>query len=103
MSPSPAIVFLLLALLLISPPELSGQGNYPPPEAVSARQVLKREGHCVAPLKMRRRRQRRAFGGREVEGCMPRGFLVPPSAPSRYVNYHTLGPVMCRPKGLHKP
>ncbi|KAG0484396.1 hypothetical protein HPP92_008475 [Vanilla planifolia] len=41
--------------------------------------------------------------GREIEGCMPRSSRVPPSAPSRYVNYHTLGSALCRPRGHHKP
>jgi hypothetical protein len=35
------------------------------------------------------------FHGRAAGGCMPRGFRVPPSAPSRYVNYHTLDAGVC--------
>ena len=35
-------------------------------------------------------RQQPLFDGRAAGGCMPRGFRVPPSAPSRYANYHTL-------------
>ncbi|KAJ1256454.1 hypothetical protein BS78_K020300 [Paspalum vaginatum] len=34
------------------------------------------------------------FHGRAAGGCMPR-FRVPPSAPSRYVNYHTLDAGVC--------
>ncbi|KAG2570959.1 hypothetical protein PVAP13_7KG027229 [Panicum virgatum] len=40
-------------------------------------------------------RQQPSFHGRAAGGCMPRGFRVPPSAPSRYVNYHTLDAGVC--------
>lgn len=40
-------------------------------------------------------RRRPFFHGRAAGGCMPRGFRVPPSAPSRYVNYHTLDAGVC--------
>ncbi|TKW03478.1 hypothetical protein SEVIR_7G027100v4 [Setaria viridis] len=42
-----------------------------------------------------RRRRQPFFHGRAAGGCMPRGFRVPPSAPSRYVNYHTLDAGVC--------
>ncbi|KAL5985086.1 hypothetical protein ACLOJK_036322 [Asimina triloba] len=35
------------------------------------------------------------FRGREIGSCMPKGFRPPPSAPSRYANYHTLGSKLC--------
>ncbi|URD94484.1 hypothetical protein MUK42_27294 [Musa troglodytarum] len=52
-----------------------------------------------------RHRDRRSFkgGGAEVRGCKPRGFRPPPSAPSRYVNYNTLGSAMCDTRGHRRP
>nr|CAB3486520.1 unnamed protein product [Digitaria exilis] len=55
----------------------------------------------VAPFRPARpsqhggQRRRAFFHGRAAGGCMPRGFRVPPSAPSRYVNYHTLDTGVC--------
>uniref|UniRef100_A0A0D3FT14 Uncharacterized protein n=2 Tax=Oryza TaxID=4527 RepID=A0A0D3FT14_9ORYZ len=46
-----------------------------------------------------RRQQPAAFRGRAANGCMPRGFRVPPSAPSRYANYHTLDAGLCDDHG----
>ena len=46
----------------------------------------------VKPLIMDHKRQ--VFGGREVKGCMPKGFRHS-SAPSRFVNFHTLGSLGC--------
>ncbi|KAK1314822.1 hypothetical protein QJS10_CPA06g00135 [Acorus calamus] len=39
--------------------------------------------------------KQRVFRGREIGGCLPKGFMHPPSTPSRYVNYHTLGSPSC--------
>ncbi|CAN6270982.1 unnamed protein product [Urochloa humidicola] len=49
------------------------------------------------------RRRQAFFHGRAAGGCMPRGFRVPPSAPSRYVNYHTLDAGLCGGGGGRKP
>ncbi|KAF3322107.1 hypothetical protein FCM35_KLT13248 [Carex littledalei] len=38
---------------------------------------------------------------KEIKGCMPRGVRIPASAPSRYVNYHTLGWVNCNTERHH--
>ncbi|CAL5018223.1 unnamed protein product [Urochloa decumbens] len=47
------------------------------------------------PVRHGGRRRQAFFHGRAAGGCMPRGFRVPPSAPSRYVNYHTLDAGVC--------
>ncbi|KAI0493690.1 hypothetical protein KFK09_023813 [Dendrobium nobile] len=83
-----SITFLLLILLFS-----------PFPAAMAARPLKKLEGtnHTILMEK------ERVFYGREVEGCMPRELRVPPSAPSRYGNEHTLGSLSCKPKRQHKP
>ncbi|KAB2606672.1 hypothetical protein D8674_006389 [Pyrus ussuriensis x Pyrus communis] len=42
------------------------------------------------------------FHGREVKGCLPKGFTHA-SAPSRFVNYHALGSGCSSAKGSRKP
>ncbi|KAG5515568.1 hypothetical protein RHGRI_036571 [Rhododendron griersonianum] len=46
----------------------------------------------MKPLIMDHKKQ--LFRGREVNGCMPKGFRHS-SAPSRYVNYQTMGSLGC--------
>ncbi|CAA6655525.1 unnamed protein product [Spirodela intermedia] len=48
-------------------------------------------------------RKRHGFRAGEAEGCMPKEFRPPPSAPSRYANYHTLGAVVCSPARRGEP
>ncbi|KAF0892874.1 hypothetical protein E2562_018657 [Oryza meyeriana var. granulata] len=83
-----AIVVLLLLMALAPQPELAlaaavaGEGRQRPPA-------------LFVPFRARLHRRQQSFRGRAANGCMPRGFRVPPSAPSRYVNYHTLDAGMC--------
>lgn len=70
-------------------------------------------GAAMEPLAKERRghgrytrlksRKGRVFDAREAEGCLPKGFWLPPSSPSPYGNYYTLGSAMCSPKGHRKP
>ncbi|CAN6247685.1 unnamed protein product [Urochloa humidicola] len=73
-APTPALV-----------PAVAGERRSPPPSLVPFRPAW----HGG------RRRRQAFFHGRAAGGCMPRGFRVPPSAPSRYVNYHTLDAGVC--------
>lgn len=41
-------------------------------------------------------KEKKGFGGKQVEGCMPKGRRHS-SAPSRYINYQPLDSVMCSP------
>ncbi|KAL0907626.1 hypothetical protein M5K25_022045 [Dendrobium thyrsiflorum] len=72
-----SITFLLLILFFS-----------PFPTAMAVRPLKKLEGTNNSTILMEKER---VFYGREVEGCMPRELRVPPSAPSRYGNDHTLG------------
>ncbi|MQM05282.1 hypothetical protein Taro_038091 [Colocasia esculenta] len=62
----------------------------PPPHGQS-------RGYVALRLPASSRKRHQGFRGREAEGCLPRGVRPPPSAPSRYVNYHTFGSDMCSP------
>ena len=44
--------------------------------------------------------QKQVFRGREFKGCLPKGFRHA-SAPSRFVNYHTLGATRGCASGKH--
>uniref|UniRef100_J3LW11 Uncharacterized protein n=1 Tax=Oryza brachyantha TaxID=4533 RepID=J3LW11_ORYBR len=98
-----AVVALMLMAVALAPPAelvlahaaVAGEGSAagtgrqqqrPPPPAL------------FVPFRARVHR-RRPPAGRAVKGCMPRGHRVPPSAPSRYVNYHTLDAGMCDDHG----
>ncbi|RLM75440.1 hypothetical protein C2845_PM15G01840 [Panicum miliaceum] len=93
MSTIVAMVVLLLVVVVASPApvpasgaEVAGQRR--PPLLVPfrpARPTSQQHGGRRQPF----------FHGRAAGGCMPRGFRVPPSAPSRYVNYHTLDAGVC--------
>ncbi|WOL05826.1 hypothetical protein Cni_G14557 [Canna indica] len=98
----PTLLIMLLFFLLLSPSA--------PEAAVSARPLpgidrYHRQYVTLKPAHQRDHRIFRGFGGagRDVRGCKPRGFRPPPSAPSRYVNYNTLGSAMCGTRGHHTP
>ncbi|KAL5216509.1 hypothetical protein ABZP36_007910 [Zizania latifolia] len=93
-----AVLVLLLLIMALTPPAemaplaaatVAGDGRQPPAPFVKFRARLPRR----QPF----------FSGRAANGCMPRGFRVPPSAPSRYVNYHTLDAGLCDHSGRQKP
>lgn len=89
-----SVTFLLLVLVF-----------FPSPSAMAAARPSKKlESSEYGRLNTRNEKAERVIYGREVEGCMPREFRVPPSAPSRYGNYHTLGgDLLCEPKGQQRP
>jgi hypothetical protein len=77
---------IILLLLLVVSAAAGGEGRVrPPPTSV--------------PLRARLHRRQPIFRSRAANGCMPRRFRVPPSAPSRYVNYHTLDAGVCGDHG----
>uniref|UniRef100_A0A0D9ZHJ1 Uncharacterized protein n=1 Tax=Oryza glumipatula TaxID=40148 RepID=A0A0D9ZHJ1_9ORYZ len=93
-----AVMALLLLMALV--PEMAladaaGEGRRQQPPRP-------RPPALLVPFRARssqHRRQPAAFRGRAANGCMPRGFRVPPSAPSRYANYHTLDAGLCDDHG----
>lgn len=98
------IVLVLLLLLLVvvaavlpSAPELASAG--------STEVAGERRPPSLVPFRPRQHGGRRQplFHGPAAGGCMPRGFRVPPSAPSRYVNYHTLDAGACAHGRAGKP
>ncbi|KAE8801978.1 hypothetical protein D1007_22239 [Hordeum vulgare] len=72
---STLVAMIILLLLLTS--TAAGEGARRPPAT-------------SVPFTARLHGRQPLFRGRAANGCMPRGFRVPPSAPSRYANYHTL-------------
>ncbi|KAK8950789.1 hypothetical protein KSP39_PZI004844 [Platanthera zijinensis] len=93
MAALPTVVFLLFALLL-APARVS----------IAVRPLHKLDSSPYSVLiNPHRQKEERVFHEREAEGCMPKSVRVPPSAPSRYGNYYTLGDVLCKPEGRHKP
>uniref|UniRef100_A0A0D9W2Q1 Secreted protein n=1 Tax=Leersia perrieri TaxID=77586 RepID=A0A0D9W2Q1_9ORYZ len=84
-----AIVVVLLLLMALAPPTemalaaaVTGEARLRPP--------------ALVPFRARfHGRRQPSFRGRAENGCMPRGHRVPPSAPSRYANYHTLDAGLC--------
>ncbi|PSR89935.1 Isoleucine--tRNA ligase [Actinidia chinensis var. chinensis] len=73
-------ISLMFLLVLLCPLGLAVAGREVPSRG--------RDFVNVKPLIMDHKRQ--VFGGREVKGYMPKGFLHS-SAPSRFVNFHTMG------------
>ncbi|KAE8037787.1 hypothetical protein FH972_010349 [Carpinus fangiana] len=56
------------------------------------------EAPDYATMKPQFHHKHRVFQGREVKGCLPKGYRHS-SAPSRYVNYRTLGSPECSSGG----
>jgi hypothetical protein len=79
---------IALLLLLVVAAAAGGEGS-----------TMRQPMTTTVPLRARLHRRQPLFGGRAANGCMPRGFRVPPSAPSRYVNYHTLDAGVCGDHG----
>ncbi|OEL32797.1 hypothetical protein BAE44_0006182 [Dichanthelium oligosanthes] len=93
MSTLVATIVLLLLLVVVGSPV-----------AVTAVAGERRRPPSLVPFRPKLGGQRQPFfHGRAAGGCMPRGFRVPPSAPSRYVNYHTLDAGVCGHGGGRKP
>ncbi|PON31989.1 hypothetical protein PanWU01x14_365220 [Parasponia andersonii] len=101
MSTKSLSLFLLFIVLLLSPPvfairPLTESSTTPPADYTLLRP---KEGNYG---------KHGGFGSRpEVESCLPKGFRRT-SAPSRYVNYQTLGSNLCNSsptssKSLNKP
>ncbi|KAJ6428925.1 hypothetical protein OIU84_020549 [Salix udensis] len=88
-----AFLHLILLLLLLSPPPmLVGTGSM----AGVAAATRPLESPSYETLEPRTNHGQQEFHDREVQNCLPKGFH-PTSAPSRYINYHTLGSTMCAP------
>ena len=81
------VAMTVLVLLLVVAAAAGREGRVRPPAA-------------SVPLRTRLHHRRQPlFRGRAANGCMPRGFHMPPSAPSRYANYHTLHAGVCGDHG----
>ena len=72
----------MILLLLLLTPTAAGEGARRPPAT-------------SAPFRARLHGRQPHFSRRAANGSMPRGSRVPPSAPSRYANYHTLDAGVC--------
>ncbi|CAA7390813.1 unnamed protein product [Spirodela intermedia] len=100
---SPLLSVALLLFLLFSSPaqpapsaRVSPASPPPPPPPPSPPKAYAMIGFLPG-------RKRHGFRAGEAEGCMPKEFRPPPSAPSRYANYHTLGAVVCSPARRGEP
>ncbi|KAJ6767800.1 hypothetical protein OIU74_021631 [Salix koriyanagi] len=85
-------LYLILLLLLSPPPMLIGTGSM----AGVAAATRPLESPSYEKLEPKTNHGQQEFHDREVQNCLPKGFH-PTSAPSRYINYHTLGSTMCAP------
>ncbi|KAJ6311497.1 hypothetical protein OIU77_013290 [Salix suchowensis] len=77
--------------LLLSPPEML-VGTDSKARVVAAARPLETKSPDHETLKPETKDGQ--FHGGEVENCLPKGFH-PNSAPSRYINYQTLGSSAC--------
>ncbi|RLM65240.1 hypothetical protein C2845_PM16G02120 [Panicum miliaceum] len=106
---STLVASMIVLLLLVVPVIVASPAPVPVPEAGTV--AGQRRPPSLVPLRPARPtsqqhggRRQPFFHRRAAGGCMPRGFRVPPSAPSRYVNYHTLDAGVCgRGGGRRKP
>ncbi|CAK9133518.1 unnamed protein product [Ilex paraguariensis] len=93
---------ILHFLLLLSPPVLISDGPKTICIAAAMRPLGPNSGETVA-FKPQTKHGHGAFQGPDVETCLPKGFHHS-SAPSRYINYHTLGSTTCSSsKDMKKP
>ncbi|KAJ6357966.1 hypothetical protein OIU78_005741 [Salix suchowensis] len=79
--------------LLLSPPEML-VGTDSTARVVAAARPLETKSPDHETLKPETKDGQQEFHGGEVENCLPKGFH-PNSAPSRYINYQTLGSSAC--------
>ncbi|KAJ6432892.1 hypothetical protein OIU84_020014 [Salix udensis] len=86
------MAFLHLVLLLSPPEMLVGTGSTA--RVVAATRPLETKSPDYETLKPETKDGQQEFHGGEVENCLPKGFH-PNSAPSRYINYQTLGSSPC--------
>ncbi|KAL6841032.1 hypothetical protein ACP4OV_029001 [Aristida adscensionis] len=76
------LLLLLVVALAAAPSSAAGETTPGRPSPSLVPLIRARPSH---------RRRPAFFQGRAAGGCMPRGLhRMPPSAPSRYANYHTL-------------
>ncbi|CAD6264193.1 unnamed protein product [Miscanthus lutarioriparius] len=97
---SPVAMIVLLLLLVVVVVSAAVSPAAPAPASSGSTEVAagERRPPSLVPFGPRQHgggRQQPLFHGRAAGGCMPRGFRVPPSAPSRYVNYNTLDAGVC--------
>ncbi|OWM68916.1 hypothetical protein CDL15_Pgr025103 [Punica granatum] len=95
------IVLFIIIVLTLSPSALksveAARGGAFLSSVPSTQMPLFPESRDLTTMKLPPffRERTRAFGGREVKGCMPKG-LGHSSAPSRFVNYQPLGSAASR-------
>ncbi|KAL7148573.1 hypothetical protein ABFS83_06G187800 [Erythranthe nasuta] len=83
------IVILIFALLFLS------MG------AASASRILGAKTEDYTTFKPKITKEKHGFGGKQVEGCLPRGRRHS-SAPSRYINDQPLGSTLCSSSNDHQ-
>ncbi|KAM1040450.1 hypothetical protein TB2_029289 [Malus domestica] len=99
------IALLLHSLLLFSYFDISMAARNIPSSAPSTivRPLVTEGGDRYVSMKPRDLNPKeQVFHGREVKGCLPKGFRHA-SAPSRFVNYHALGSGCSSAKSSKKP
>ncbi|CAK7325423.1 unnamed protein product [Dovyalis caffra] len=86
------MAFFYLVLLLSPSAMLNGTNSMA--RVVAATRPLESKSTNYKTLKPKTNHGQQEFHGTDVENCLPKGFH-PTSAPSRYINYHTLGSSLC--------
>ena len=90
---STTFLMALLLLVLLNPPLLMARMNSMSRFAVAMKPL---ESNPPSHVTFNHKTSHGGFRKRAVNSCLPKGFRHS-SAPSRYVNYHTLGSTMCSP------
>ncbi|EEF28144.1 conserved hypothetical protein [Ricinus communis] len=89
------MALLIYSLILLSPPVTFTGANATSRVAVAAARPLpSKSSKELVAFRPKTTHGRKGFRGRDVENCLPKGFHRT-SAPSRYINYDTLGATMC--------
>ncbi|CAK9158528.1 unnamed protein product [Ilex paraguariensis] len=103
MSTTHGYMAFIYILLLLSPLGGAMAGRVLNPSVTVRTKLSESKAHDFVALKPELNHRGNVFHSREVKSCMPKGSGHS-SAPSRYVNYHTLRSMGCSPgKNSRKP
>ncbi|OAY45831.1 hypothetical protein MANES_07G095300v8 [Manihot esculenta] len=99
-SPFVFLIFFFYSLLFLSPSVMMAGTNSIHPLVAAARPLALKSPKDFATFKPKTSHGNGEFRGKDVENCLPKGFHRT-SAPSRYINYSTLGSTMCSTGNKH--
>ncbi|GFQ00236.1 hypothetical protein PHJA_002167600 [Phtheirospermum japonicum] len=91
---SNTLIFITLFLIFLSPTVLARHYPILPSAPSTALPKIGSKTSDLFTMTPTLNHKRQVFSGGEVKNCMPKGSPRS-SAPSRYVNYHTLGSLRC--------